>query len=410
MKIGKYISELLFEKDFVILPGFGEFSTKYIPARFVPELKKVEKPSKVISFGDKRKTDDGVLSSYIAKQENIDHEKAKSFINAFVKEMNETLQAGKSVELENVGKFSPGVGGSITFEPDKSINYLKDSLGMGSAKEPEKKPAATTKPTAEKPEDKPAEKKPEDKPAEKETPKEPAAKAQPADTPKPEAKKPEPPKPEEKKEPVDTEKKPGITPKDEQKPKQAEPAKKEEILDEEEKPKLSPAVKWVAFVAIPLLVIIIIVAFNFNYIIGDKDPVTDTDKDRISFVDRIRGIFVDIDEPVEPTPVPEVEVEEEVIEPDPTEIEPDVTRPPHEPEPGRTVYHIVVGSFIEKHNAEIFAEDLQKQGATRASVFEQARTGHYRVSYGFYYSMREAESELERVKQNVNQNAWILKR
>lgn len=400
MKIGKYISELLFEKDFVILPEFGEFITKYIPARFVPELKKVEKPSKVIAFNDKKKTDDGILVSYIAKKENIETEKAKSFITAFVKEMNETLKAGKSIELENVGKFSAGVGGSITFDPDKSINYLKDSLGMGSAKEPEKKPEEKPEPTKEKPAAEPA-------------------KPQAAETPKPEPKKPEPEKPIEKKEPVADEKKPGITPIDKKpgitpevkKPETpaAGPAKKEIETQEQPQPKLPPALKWVAFVAIPLLVIIIVLAVNFNYIFGDKAPGKVDDTEKISLIDRIRGIFVDIEEP--DITIPEIEpVTEEIAEPDPVDVQPEITRAPHKPEPGRTVYHIVVGSFVEKHNAEIFAEDLQEQGATQASVFEQARTGHYRVSYGFYYSFSEAENQLEMVKQTINPDAWIVKR
>lgn len=396
MKIGKYISELLFEKDFVVLPDFGEFTAKYIPARFVPELKKVEKPSKIIAFSDKKKKDDDILSSYIAKKENIEHEKAKSFISAFVKEMNETLKAGKSVELENVGKFSPGAGGAITFEPDKSINYLKDSLGMGSAKEPEKKSAEEKKPDAIGA---------IDKPIDKDKPKEEPVKAQPTDISKPSQEKPAE-KPEGKPAPPTDDKKPGITQK-EQKPLPGEPAKKEEYLDEQPPPKLSPALKWVAFVAIPLLVIIIVLAFNFNYIFGDKAPDKVAEKEKVSLIDRIKGIFVSIEEPAAPTPR---SIEKEVAEVEPEEVKPEVTRPAHVPEPGRAVYHIVVGSFVEKHNAEIFAEDLQKAGAARASVFEQARTGHYRVSYGFYYSMSEAESQLEMIKQTVNRDAWILKR
>ncbi len=431
MKIGKYISELLFENDSVILPGFGEFSTKYIPARFVPELKKVEKPSKVIAFGDKKKEDDNVLSEYIAKKENLDNEKAKSFINAFVKEMNDTLKAGKSVELENVGKFSPGVGDSITFEPDKSINYLKETQGMGSAREPVKKPSEQPKPSTDR-----TEKKSEDlPPKEKETPKQEPVKPQ-ASTPKTEPSKPEPKKPEEEKESEPVGKTHGITPR-EQKPEtksqtsesQKEPAKptykkeppastkatpsakastKATPDTKEQKPSLSPAMKWMAFVAIPLLVIIIIFAFNFRYIIGDGVP----DRESAGFFDRVKNIFVESEEPMamEPDPIDTEEIEEEIDEPDPglAEAEEEVT--PREPDPDQPVYHIVVGSFAEEHNAVILAEDLQFEGAENASVFEQTRDGLHRVSYGYYHSMEEAERELQKVKETVNTDAWIVKR
>ena len=106
MKLGKYISELLFENDFVILPEIGEFSTKYIPARFVPELKKVESPSKVIAFNENNKTGGGLLTEYIARKENITSPESKEFVSNFVAEMQNSLKSGKKVELERVGVFS----------------------------------------------------------------------------------------------------------------------------------------------------------------------------------------------------------------------------------------------------------------------------------------------------------------
>ncbi|GEM_PF-630913 len=435
MKIGKYISELLFEKDFVILPGFGEFSTKYIPARFVPELKKVEKPSKIIAFSDRRKNDDDVLSSFIAQKENIEPEKAKSFIEAFVKEMNDTLKSGKSVELEKVGKFSPGPEDSINFEPDKSVNYLKDSYGMGSTREPEKKseeqpkttadskskvqpekeetkeePAkqktAASKKESEKPKDKEtaAEKKDEIK-SEKEPGKAEPVKPKVTET-QPGSKKPD---PASTKKPETTSKTP-VSAQKEQKATAQQPtaAKQEKPVDQEQQPKLSPAMKWIAFVAVPFLVIIIILSLNFRYIIGDTEDKRVDETEKIGFIDRIRGLFVDIEEPADPEPV--VAEEEVIDEPDPEKAEPDVVETPKEPEPGRTVYHIVVGSFAEKHNAEIMVDDLHRKGAEKASIFEQTPGGLHRVSYGFYYSMNEAERDLQSVKESVNRDAWILKR
>jgi hypothetical protein len=139
MKIGKYISELLFENDFVILPQLGEFSTKYIPAKFIPELKKVESPSKIITFNDKNKSGGGLLTEYIARKEGISSQEAKEFVSNFVAEMQNSLKSGKKVELENIGFFSLDPSGQIIFDPDRSINYLNDAAGLTSVKEPAKK-------------------------------------------------------------------------------------------------------------------------------------------------------------------------------------------------------------------------------------------------------------------------------
>ncbi len=360
MKIGKYISELLFSKDVVVLPGFGEFSTKYIPARFVPEKKKVEAPSKQISFSSKNKTDDQILTNHIAKKENITNEKAKEFINSFVSELNNSLKSGKKVELEDVGQFSMSPAGEIEFVADKSINYLNDTAGMRSVKEPEKKAPEQAKTEADKVLDKADEaKKQEDKPLTG------------ADSKKPE------------------EKPQG---KDFKSPPPIEPIK--------QKAGLPPAAKWIAFLVVPLLVIIILAAVNYEYLFGEKS------------ID-ILGIFdskkkTEVVKPSESIETISEETQEAI---DDIEQESDETEmKPATPEPGRKVYYIIAGSFEEEHNAEIYAEELRSKGAPNAKAFGRNRLGFYRVAYDYYYDLREAEQMLPTVQQTESDDAWILHR
>jgi hypothetical protein len=49
-------------------------------------------------------------------------------------------------------------------------------------------------------------------------------------------------------------------------------------------------------------------------------------------------------------------------------------------------------------------------GATNATVFPINPLGFYRVSYGFYYDLNEAEQELQAVQQDINPDAWVLHR
>ncbi len=386
MKIGKYISELLFENDFVILPNLGEFSTKYIPAKFIPELKKVESPSKVVTFNEKNKTGGGLLIEYIAKKEGIGSQQAKDFVTDFVAEMQNSLKSGKKVELESIGVFSLDQSGIIAFEPDTSINYLNDSIGMTSVKEPSKKREEDAKTELDKVlED-----------VKKETPppvQEPEKKEIPPVSPPV----PEPPKdkaPEEEKKEVPRPVHPFA--KKEFTPSTSDQEHDDDHFDDrhtDKKPAgLPPALKWVAFTVVPLLIIIIILAFNFEYIFGEK------------------SVFRSKEPVVTHTPAPvvtEPEVEE-VVQDEPEEVF-DPTVAPPAPERGRPVFYIIVGSFEEEHSAEILAEELRMKGARTASVFPINRLGFYRVSYGYYYDLQQAERDLEQAKQ-VNPDAWILHR
>jgi hypothetical protein len=379
MKIGKYISELLFENDFVILPDVGEFSTKYIPAKFVPELKKVESPSKVITFNESNKAGGGLLIEYIAKNENISSGEARDFIANFVSEMQNSLKSGKKVELENIGVFSMNESGQLVFDADTSINYLSDSAGMAPVKEPAKKSEEEAKTELDKAlED---------------------AKAVPP---------PQPPTAEEQKEVQSTQ--PISESRDVSQPEKPKeeivipPTPRKKPMEKKKQSSgLSPAIKWVALTVVPLLIIIIVLALNYDYLFGEK------------------SVFRSRDVAPEParveTPAPAAE---EQVAADETEAAPVVaeetpqpaprTTGPATPEPGRRVYHVIVGSFEEEHAAIILAEQLRNRGATNARVFPINPLGFYRVSYGFYYDLNEAEQVLKLVQEDVNASSWILHR
>ncbi len=394
MKIGKYISELLFENDFVILPDLGEFSTKYIPAKFIPELKKVESPSKVVTFNEKNKSGGGLLVEYIARKEKIGSQQAKEFVSNFVAEMKNSLKSGKKVELDNIGLFSMDQNGVLNFEPDKSVNYLNDSIGMSSVKEPTRKSEEEAKTELDKVLEDARKAAPlvkDDKITNPEPPKESDKKEEEKESEKikPASKPVAPPVGEKATgtpirsfhDPVPVTQKSSAT----------------ESTDSEEPQQksagLPPAMKWVAFTVVPLLIIIIVLAFNFEYLFGDK------------------SVFKSEETVVTETSAPEPEDQPQpVAEPEPVEEEVfDPTVPPPAPESGRPVYYIVVGSFEEEHSAQILAEELRTQGARTASVFPINHLGFYRVSYGYYYDLEEAERELEKARE-INSNAWVLHR
>ncbi len=342
MKLGKYISDLLYHHDQVILPGFGTFSTRYVPAKFIPEKKIVESPTKVAEFSPEPVTGSTPLIAYMAEKEGRSIDWVNDFLKKLIKEIVSSLETGNKVEFEHLGVFQLEADGLLQFTPDPTVNYLKEDTGLSQVMAPKQKemaedikPAAVTKKATAKRKEK----------AEKHH----------TNTPDP------------------------------MKIKMS---------------KLPPALRWLAYVIIPLLVILIILFLNFNFFFGEG------------------GLFRAGDPPVveappaEPTPpvITEAPVEppEEVIEPEP--VEPEPLAAPAKPEPGRKTYYIVVGSFRNEHNAIRLAEDLRNEGVHQAQVFMRTPSNFHRVCYAFYYDLAEAEAAKARMPVEFRNNAWILHR
>ena len=128
--ISHYINKLLFLHDCVIVPGFGGF----ISSKKSAELNKVTNtlipPSKQILFNSNLKTNDGLLISYISKYEGISHEKSKQNVYVFSNELKAKLSKTKVLRLKEIGLFTLGNEGNITFIQDNAINYSLDAFGM----------------------------------------------------------------------------------------------------------------------------------------------------------------------------------------------------------------------------------------------------------------------------------------
>ncbi|MEE4177980.1 MAG: SPOR domain-containing protein [Bacteroides sp.] len=377
MKIGTYISELLFDQEYVLLPGFGEFSTKYIPARFIPEEKKIESPKKVITFNAEKKEGETPLIAHIAGKELKDLNEVKDYVDNFVREIKETLSSGQKVQLDRLGIFSNDADGNLSFDPDLGINYLADTAGLDTISEP---PKATVPPVVtpvvvpeEIPEaEAPAEAAPEEAEPE-EVKEEPIA--------EPVAKPVE--------EPVSREEEPAA----------AYPASPEPVRQD-----LPKAVKWLAWVIIPFLVVIIILAFNWNFIFGKRSkapaPKAQTEQAAPAAVSE-----TDTETPA----AEEVTPEETPAAAQPTAA-PAAAQAPAKPTPGQKTYFIVVGAFQDEAQANQLVNELQGKGASQAQIFMTTNTGYHRVCYAFFTDLTQAETLLPRVQQEVNPNAWILHR
>lgn len=130
MEIGKYISELLFKNNCVVIPEFGGFIMHPTPSFQSLENQTFNPPSKLLAFNQKLQQNDGILVNYIMQQQGLKYEQALHQIKLYVARIKEELRNNEVFELAEVGKFYHSLDGALQFKPTSSINFDRDSFGL----------------------------------------------------------------------------------------------------------------------------------------------------------------------------------------------------------------------------------------------------------------------------------------
>lgn len=131
MELSKYIKDLLYRYECVILPGFGAFLTQYRTARIDGEHN-FYPPGKTLSFNRQLQTNDGILANYLASAEGYSYELALQKIRNFTGEISLKLSEGEMVSLQNIGEFSLNKERNVQFIPSDKENFSRDSFGLTS--------------------------------------------------------------------------------------------------------------------------------------------------------------------------------------------------------------------------------------------------------------------------------------
>lgn len=129
MTLAKYISDLLYRYDCVIVPNFGGFVANKISAKVNHYTHTFYAPTKQLTFNAHLKNNDGLLANYIATAKNITYVNAVRFIETEVAKW-QTALSQEELELENIGNLYKNEDSAIIFEPVYTINYLTSSFGL----------------------------------------------------------------------------------------------------------------------------------------------------------------------------------------------------------------------------------------------------------------------------------------
>ncbi|MBS1944051.1 MAG: SPOR domain-containing protein [Bacteroidetes bacterium] len=130
MALDRYIHDLLFEHDCVIVPGFGGFLTHYRPARLDVQRRLVLPPSKDISFNRKLVRQDGLLADQLVRHEGLDFTAAGHRLEQELQQWQRRLREQGRLEVARVGTFFHDAEHNLQFEPDRRVNFLKEAFGL----------------------------------------------------------------------------------------------------------------------------------------------------------------------------------------------------------------------------------------------------------------------------------------
>jgi cell division septation protein DedD len=127
--VQNHIKELLFEQDCVVIPEFGGFVTNFDCAKIDASNRYITPPQKWLAFNSLLKNDDGLLSNYIAQEEQITREQASLKIKSFVEDTKRYINFDKTYQIDGLGIFSQNEENKIQFQPQIS-NFFSESFGM----------------------------------------------------------------------------------------------------------------------------------------------------------------------------------------------------------------------------------------------------------------------------------------
>jgi nucleoid DNA-binding protein len=127
--VASSINELLFEKNSVIVPGFGGFELQQQPANIDHIKSTISPPNKVPSFNKNLTINDGVLVDYIKSQNNCTLEEAYKIVEDFVAEIEAKIEKKEIVEFPKVGRIYKDYNKSLQFLP-YDTNFNAGAFGL----------------------------------------------------------------------------------------------------------------------------------------------------------------------------------------------------------------------------------------------------------------------------------------
>jgi hypothetical protein len=132
MQMQTYISDLLYRQECVVIPDFGAFISRRVPAQHFASSHTIYPPKKGLSFNAQIKQNDGLLANYIASAAHLSYEEAVQEIRNYVRFLDQEIDDNGSITIHKVGRFSRNEEKALQFTPMYLVNYLPEAFGLSS--------------------------------------------------------------------------------------------------------------------------------------------------------------------------------------------------------------------------------------------------------------------------------------
>lgn len=123
------LHELLIEEDQISLPGIGTLRLEDKPAMVDLGKGLAAPPTRVVTFNQNLTLDDGRLLAGLTERRGMDRADAEAHLNDYLGTLREQLDAGRSVQLEGIGRLFKQYDGVLKFSASEQ-NFSKRSFGL----------------------------------------------------------------------------------------------------------------------------------------------------------------------------------------------------------------------------------------------------------------------------------------
>lgn len=130
VNIWSLVKSLLHRNNCVIVPNLGGFLAHQQSATIDPLSLLINPPSKHITFNSQLTLNDGLLATKIADYLKISYSDAIKIIDVEISNFHQTLKNNSQFNIEGLGSFQLTESKNLVFSPDKKSNFLTNSFGL----------------------------------------------------------------------------------------------------------------------------------------------------------------------------------------------------------------------------------------------------------------------------------------
>lgn len=125
-----HIQYLLSRHDCVIVPHFGAFIARYMPAHLSADGSSMVPPARIVGFNPDVDHNDGLLTAGIVRREGVSYETASAAVDALVNEWQGQLTLHGVFSIPRIGSFTRSENGALLFEPAPGCIADMSHLGL----------------------------------------------------------------------------------------------------------------------------------------------------------------------------------------------------------------------------------------------------------------------------------------